>query len=447
VAAAAAGGVGFGPPVPRRELTAAGPRRRELPQVALAAPPPFRLPAEHFAAALAWLLVAAILLPWLAPRLAEGRVLDPAVFALVHIIVLGVISSAIFGSLLQFVPGGLEVPLKSVRLGHAGFWLLQAGTVALVAGFWWWRGWLQLTGWLLIFGAAGAVSVNVLSARRRSIHGKLVGLYLSVAHSALGAGMALALARIGETLGWWRLDRLGAIAAHVALGVIGFGTLTVVGVGSRMVPTFLLAHGDDRRKLHLILTLATAGLIVFPVGALGGWSLVSRIGAVLLGASVLTILELGWRWFRRGNRDLDPSLRHVAMAFVGLAVTLAWGVALGLTDPGDLPRWGAFVAAALLGWLVMMVVGVMAKIVSHLSYQHLFRTMPGFARAGNPNRLLRADWMLASWGLLSAGSLTLPVALDQGHGPSAAGAAAIWSTGVVMTVANYVRMFLRGRQP
>ncbi len=443
---ASAGDAGCGPPIPRRELTAAGPRRRELPQVPLAAPPPFRLPAEHFAAALVWLVVAASLLPWLAPRLAEGQVLDPAVLALVHITVLGVLTSAIFGALLQFVPGGLEVPLKSVRLGHAGFWLLQAGTVALVAGFWWWRGWLQFGGWILIFGAVGAVSVNVLPARRRSIHGKLVGLYLSVAHSALGAGMAIALARIGETLGWWRFDRLGAIAAHLALGVIGFGTLTAVGVGSRMVPTFLQAHGDDRRRLHLILILATAGLIVFPAGALGGWSGVTRAGAALLGASILAILELGWRWFTRGNRVLDPSLRHVAMAFVGLAATLAWGVALAVTDPYDLPRWGAMVAAALFGWLVLLVLGVMAKIVSHLSYQHLFRTMPGFARVGNPNRLLRADWMLASWGLLSVGSLTLPVALDQGSGPGAAGAAAIWSAGVVVTVANYVRMFILGRR-
>ena len=373
--------------------------------------------------------------------------LDPAVLALVHITVLGVIASAVFGALLQFVPGGLEVPLKSVRLGHAGFWLLQAGTVALVAGFWWWLGWLQFLGWILIFGAVGAVSINVLPARRRSIHGKLVGLYLSVAHSALGAGMAIALGRIGETLGWWRFDRLGALAAHLVLGVVGFGTLTAVGVGSRMVPTFLLAHGDDRRRLHLILALATAGVIVFPVGALGGWGAVTRAGAALLGASVVAILELGWRWFARGNRRLDPSLRHVAMAFIGLGVTLVWGLALAVTDAYDLRRWGALVAAGVLGWLVMLVIGVMAKILSHLSYQHLFRVMPGFARVGNPNHLLRADWMLASWALLSVGSLSLPVALDSGRGAPAAGAAVIWSAGVLVTVANYLRMFLLGRRP
>ena len=420
--------------------------RRELPQVKVAAPPPFRLPGEHFAAALVWLVIAAMLLPWLAPRLAEGRVLDPVVLGLVHVTVLGVLASAIFGALLQFVPGGLEVPLKSIRLGHLGFWLLQAGTIALVAGFWRSAGWLQLAGWILIFGAVGAVSVNILPARRRSVHGKLVGLYLSVAHSALGVAMAIGLARIGEALGWWRFDRLGAIAAHLLLGVVGFGTLTAVGVGSRMVPAFLLAQGDDRRRLHLILGVATAGLVVFPIGALAGSGAVARIGAALLGTSVIAILELAWRWFGRRGRRLDSSLCHVATAFVGLAAALGWGGALALTDPNRLTRWAAFVTTALLAWLLMLVIGVMAKIVSHLSYQHLFRTMPGFARVGNPNLLLRADWMLVSWGLLTVGSLALSVALDQGSGRWAFVAAATWSAGVAATIANYVRMFLRGRK-
>ena len=53
------------------------------------------------------------------------------------------------------------------------------------------------------------------------------------------------------------------------------------------------------------------------------------------------------------------------------------------TDRYNLPRWGAFVATAVLAWLLMLVIGVMAKIVSHLSYQHFFRTMPGVARAAS----------------------------------------------------------------
>lgn len=105
-----------------------------------ASAPPFRLPAIHFAATLVWLFVAAVLLVRLAPALASGHTFDPPVFALVHVLMLGVVGSSIFGTLQQFVPGGLGVPLRSVRLGYWGFGLLQAGIVLLVGGFWLWRG-------------------------------------------------------------------------------------------------------------------------------------------------------------------------------------------------------------------------------------------------------------------------------------------------------------------
>jgi len=419
--------------------------RRTLPQVAVASPPPFRLPAEHFIAALIWLAVLAAALPVLAPRLARGELFAPAVFALVHVAVLGVLATTIFGALLQFVPGGLEVPLRSVRLGHIGFWSLQAGVVSLVAGFWVWHGWLQLAGWILVFVAVGAVSINVLPARRRSTHGKLVGLYLSVAHSALGLGMAVGLVRIGATLGWWSVDRLGLLAAHLQLGVVGFGTLTAVGVGSRMVPTFLLAQGDDGFRLRLTLALATTGLVLFPLGAGFGWPGPTWAGAAALGLAGVAILELAARWFARKNRRLDPALRQIAAAFIGLAATLGWGIALA-TDPGNLRRWAAYLAAATLGWLLMLVVGVLAKLLTHLSYINLFRTMPGFARIGNPNLLLHPGWINVALVLLALGAGGLPVAIERGHQGAALATAAVWSAGAVLTLANYIRMMLRGRQ-
>ena len=420
---------------------------RELPQVPLAKPPPFRLPGEHFLAAGAWLLVVALLLPSVAVSVAEGRVFEPAVFAAVHAGVLGVLASSIFGALNQFVPGGLEVPLRSVRLGHAGFWLLQAGTAVLVTGFWLWDGRAQAAGWLLVFGAVGAASANILPARRRSPHGQLVGLYLSVAHSALGLAMVIALARIGETLGWWHVDRLRLLGAHALLGAVGFGTLTAIGVGSRMLPTFLVAHGNDAPRLKVILALFAAGLSAVTAGAVSGLAALTTVGAGLLVAGAVATLELAGRWFRRKSRTLDAPLLHVATAFVGLALATAWGAVLVATDAFALRRWAAFLIALILGWLVMLVAGVMGKLVPHLSYIHLFRSMPGFGRVGDPNRLLDRRWLMVSWILLAAGAVGLPFAVDAGAVGLAQVAAGIWSAGAVVTLATHGRMFARGRWP
>ena len=78
-------------------------KRRVLPTTGGgAASPPPTLPLSHFAFALLWLAVASVMLPWVAPQLARGNVFEPAVVALVHVLVLGTVGSAIAGALQQF---------------------------------------------------------------------------------------------------------------------------------------------------------------------------------------------------------------------------------------------------------------------------------------------------------------------------------------------------------
>ena len=153
--------------VARRVGTVLWHMRSQLPTAGGAATaPPFALPVAHFAAALAWLVVAAVLMPSVAPRLARGAVFDPTVLALVHVFTLGVVATAIFGTLQQFIPVGLGVPLRSARLGWIGLWALQLGVVLLVCGFWWWRGVAQALGWVCVFIALGAVGIRMGTLRR-----------------------------------------------------------------------------------------------------------------------------------------------------------------------------------------------------------------------------------------------------------------------------------------
>lgn len=420
--------------------------RRVLPQVGGASsPPPFALIASHFVASLCWLLLASVLLVWLAPRLAAGRIFDPPVLAVVHMLTLGVLASAVFGALNQFVPGGLGVPLRSVRVARWGFWLLQGGVVLLTGGLWAWRGSLQGLGWLLVFAAVGAVSYNTLRARRQSVHGKQVGLFLTVAHSALGAGMFVALARIGETLGWWQVDRLSLLAAHALLGAVGFGTLSAVGVASRMLPTFLLGPGNDVRVLHWQLWTTVLGLCVFVGGALAHVGVVMRLGGVVIAAGGVFALQLGVRWYRRRQRTIDASLAHVVVCYVALATAIGLGLWLVVGEAYDFARWSALFVLLLAGWLVTMVIGVMAKIFTHLSYNNLAREMPGFRAVGSPNGLLRADWQWACSAMFAVGVLGLACALVAHHARLAQVFATVWAGGAMLTVANYVRMFARGR--
>jgi hypothetical protein len=363
------------------------------------------------------------------------------------VFMLGVVGSTLFGALQQFVPGGLGVPLRSVRLGYWGFGFLQIGIFLLVGGFWWWRGAIQGLGWVFIFSAVGAVSRNVLRARRHSVNGQLVGAFITVAHSALGAGMAIALVRIGETLGWWQVDRLALLAAHALFGAVGFGTLSAMGVGSRMLPTFLMGPGNDTRWLHWHLGLTTSGLLLF-----GGAAVLTNGPGMRMGSAVLLIsgvlsVALTVRWVQRRRRTLDAALWHVMSAFVALGTSVLVGARLLFADAYAFHTWAALILCLVMGWLTTLVVGVMAKILPHLTYNRFARNHPRISALGSPNLLLREDWQRTSAALLAAGWGTVVAALLLQSSTAARSGALIWSAGVAVVLANYCRIVVLGRVP
>ncbi|MHB1168585.1 MAG: hypothetical protein ACYC28_04815, partial [Longimicrobiales bacterium] len=66
--------------------------------------PPFRLPGEHFTAALLFLVAGAFGLIAIAPALAMGAYVSPRVAGVTHLFTLGWITTSIMGALYQFLP-------------------------------------------------------------------------------------------------------------------------------------------------------------------------------------------------------------------------------------------------------------------------------------------------------------------------------------------------------
>lgn len=406
--------------------------------------PPFALPGEHFAAGLVWLALGAAGLVMVAPLLAQGGLLAPRVIAVTHCVTLGWITTSIFGALYQLFPVALGVPARSVRVGHATFWVLQAGVALLVAGTWWWRPPLIAAGWVVLFLAVGGLAWNVLPQRRRAPRGRAIGLYISAAHMALGFAMAVAAARIGAELGWWRIDRLGLLAAHAHLAVVGFATLTAVGVGSRLLPMFLLSHGHVEWPLRWIGPSVGAGLLLFATGELLSSRALTVSGALAMATGIALYLALVAGYFaHRVRRALDPGLAHVAAAFLFLAFATVLGLLVFLL-PGFRPRLiASYAVAGIIGWLSLLVAGIYQKIVPFLTWLHRFA-----ARVGEPGVPRIADLTVPAVGwtmlVLFAGSLLLLLAgIAAGAGVLARTGAAGFAAGTALLVGQHARLALR----
>ena len=426
--------------------TAAPPLRRPAPAapgggMASEGTPPFVLPGEHFAAGLAWLALGAVGLVAVAPLLAAGAFTAPPVVAVAHCFTLGWLTTSIFGALYQLFPVVLGVSARSVRAGHLTFILLEAGTASLVAGFWWFRPALLAAGWLLLFAAVGGLAWNILPQRRRAKRGQVIGLYIAGAHLGLGLAMLVAAARIGNVLGWWTVNPIRLLATHVHLAALGFATLTAIGVGSRLVPMFLLAHGHADWPLRWIGPLVGAGLVIFGGGELGGVPVLVPAGAAAMIAGMVLYLYQAWLYYQhRVRRKLDPGLALAAAAHGFLLLTLAAGVALALV-PGMPPRLAALYGVlGILGWLTLFVAGIYQKILPFLTWLHRFGP-----RVGQPGLPTVADlvvprWGWASLGLFTTGTLVLAAGVGVGQTGATRAGAALFAAGAAFLVAQGVRL-------
>ena len=408
--------------------------------------PPFRLPGIHFAGAAVWLVLGGAGLVAIAPDLAAARFLEPRVLAVTHVYTLGVIVASVFGALYQYYPMSLGAGARSVTVGVWGGGLLHAGIAVIVTGFWLWRPAIQAAGWVLLFAAVGCVSWNLLPHRRRMTQGRRAAGYVSAAHSMLGFAMLIAAARIGEALGWWSVDRLGAIAAHFHLAAFGFAGLTAVGVGGRMLPMFLVSGAAPDWPFRVIGPAGSAGLLLLAGGLLWGVAPAVWLGAVVgLGAAALFASVVAGYFRRRLVRVLEPAFGHVAAGFCSLLLGLGVGLIL-LATPGISPRgWVMYAELILLGWLVLFITGIWYRLFGFLIWLHCYRGNGG-APVVTAAELIHRPTAWVALGLMATGVLGLVLGTGTGSAAAARGGAAGVLAGSLMVTGQYARIYAgRGR--
>ena len=407
----------------------------------LDAPPagvPGWVPLAWLGCAMLWLTAGSVGLVLISPELAAGNLYSPRVFAVTHAFTLGVLFSAIVGALHQFIPVVLGVPIRHPRVAIWAFWLSQTGTALLVYGLWNWRPSWQAVAWLVLLASVGAASWTVLPARRRATQNRIVGGFVSLGHSALGVAMLIALARIGQGLGWWQVPRNGLLAAHLHLGMVGFGSMTAVGMASKMLPAFLKSTADPYpSRLYRIGWIAATGLLLLATGSLASHSpLIVSGGAFTLLAVGLHLMVLVGYWRRRSLTMLDPALGFIGWAILWYAMAAALGGFLLLRRPLSGGIWIAYALAGILGWLIHLIVGVLHRIgprlLANLRSERGRPLTPSLARGELP-------WPRLSWASLAAIS-TGTAALAVGVIP---GASVVARVGAVLVLTGSIGLLIQ----
>lgn len=343
--------------------------------------PPYSLPISHFVVALGWLVAGSVGLLWAGPQLARGQWLSPVTAAVTHLFTLGWVLTSAYGALYQLSPVALGIRVRNWSAGYLTLALHAAGTAAVATGLvaWWPR--LIALGWTLVALALAIWTWNVGLPLARAPRAQRQARVTGLAFAFLWLALLVAGARAGNALGWWIVPRLAIVAAHVHLAVAGFGTLLIMGVGSHILPMFLLArHAPDRPGTLAPPFLATGTLVTA-----AGWLLSSPVllwaGALASAAGVFLFLVQAVLWLRHRHRDaIDPTLRQAIAALAALALAVPCGIAALITGaPRLIAAWGVLMVV---GWMGLLVGAVYGRVLPFLTWLDRYRKRAG--QAGVP---------------------------------------------------------------
>jgi hypothetical protein len=338
--------------------------------------------------ALAWLALAAGASQWATWRGGLGWPL-----AALHLVTLGTLVASAIGASLQLLPVATRAPVRWPRLAALLWWAFVPGVLWLTLGMGLSRPAWMVPGAALVIAVllawAVLLALNLHGARGMPgvvLHGwgAFVALLLLAASAAalvaLWNGQALPL--LGE--------RDSVRALHLPAGVFGVMGLLVLGLSTILLPMFALAEVPDE-AVQLRSGAAALAALALAAGAAFApspqWTQGLRGAALLAGA-------LAWAWhvtsmrrvLRRGMRpDLGRAgwLMRIGWALAALMLVLG-GVALAVGD-AQAP-WGAlFVLAAVSGWLLSFLFGVLQRILPFLASMHAARGDGKKGRAPMPS--------------------------------------------------------------
>lgn len=422
------------------------------------APPPSaflparRAPLLYFAFGHACLVTALVVLA-LRPTELGGFYYHPRLIALVHLVTLGFIGSAILGALYLVMPLAFRTPLAEGRLDLAAAlsWMVAVSGVA--AHFWMdrysgmaWAGGMALLTPLWVGGRVlfGLPRAPVPIEARLPVGLAIANLYVA---GALGV-----MAGINKHHPFFACAQLDVVHAHLHLGAVGFATLMVVGAGYRILPMALPAAMPRGG-------MALASGIVIEAGVLGLAAALLFAKALVPAAALLTAAGLGLFLSRvvgmLRNRRPAPSERprpdwplvHVLQAMGYLVAAAALGLYLAVAAPSENTLRAAFAygACGLLGFLAQLVAGIESRLLPLSAWLHGFagggyRSLPPSVHTAMPRSAAAAAALLWSAGVPS---LAAGLSFDRPAWVSSGAAALALAVASLAVAAGWAQRRLR----
>ncbi len=318
------------------------------------------------------------------PTVFTQHFFNAKLLAITHLLVLGWITMIIFGALYQLLPVIMEVKLYSETLAKISFVLLDVGTLLLAFAFWQFSfGTLMFIAGVFIVISVGLFVANVLFTAHTSnkkviertfIISSVIWLLFTVL-----AGLTLAINLRHPFL---KVSHVELLKLHAHAGIVGWFIQLIIGVSSKLLPMFMVAHHVNTKKLNFTFYAINIGL---PVGIISLF-LQFKIGVVfsvvLAVAGIVSYLSfLVEAYKKRVKKQLDIGMKQSVLSFAILVIPLFLIFTLLLNfnflKMLTIPLSVAYGSAIVIGFITSLVMGQTYKTLPFIVWLKVYRGKVG----------------------------------------------------------------------
>ena len=344
-------------------------------------------------AAFAFLLSAILLLT--SSSAFTDHYFQPHILAITHLMALGWGTMIILGASHQLVPVLIEGKLYSNAIAYASFILAGIGIPLLVYGFYVfnmhnpakWGGRFIL---LSIIAYLINLGVSMSKSKKENIHALFV--FTSALWLFLTGALGLALV-YNFTYNMFPHDSLHYLPLHVHAGVIGWFLMLIIGVGSRLIPMFLISKYTNTKLLKWIFVLINGALISYIlIFYFVKITEVILLPWLMLFTGIALFIFYCYSAFKhRIRKQVDEpmkvSLLAVMLLMIPLLLLLISIVSAVIFSQEDIALSLSYGFLIFFGWITAIILGMTFKTLPFIVWNKVYHKRSGIGKTPNPKDL------------------------------------------------------------
>lgn len=336
----------------------------------------------------------------------QGHHFQPDLLAITHAMALGWGTMIILGASYQLIPVLIEGRLQSPWLARGSFILAAVGIPFLVYGFYTFHlGWVSQVGAVAINLAVIFYIINLAWGVAKSKAENIHAIFMVTASCWLLLTTLLGLVLLlNFTIDLLPQDSLYYLSTHAHSGIVGWFLLLVIGVGSRLIPMFLISKYTNEGILWAVYVLVNLGLLLMMAVELNP-SLpdLHFVSVILIGGGVgLFLYYLIKSYQQRIRRKVDEQLK-LSLASVGMFVIPLIILCVVIVG-AEIPRPELVVAygfCVFFGWLTAIILGMTFKTLPFIVWSKVYRHQSGKQRHPDPKDIFdHRIYRYGMWGYI-----------------------------------------------